>query len=135
MRWRDGRWSGWAVWLGVLALVLNALVPVHLAFDLAEALEPGHHAHADAAPLERELVAVLCGHQEGGDRDHHDGKHGGHGCPVCTVVGTLAALAVPTGATLPPPTATAARLDRAAILTGSHPVPAAAYRSRAPPLA
>ena len=43
MRMRMWRGRNWAARLGLLALVLNALVPVHLAFDLAEAFEvPGH---------------------------------------------------------------------------------------------
>src|SRR5690242_14609331 len=38
-RMRARYWRGriWAARLGLLALALNALVPVHLAFDLAEA--------------------------------------------------------------------------------------------------
>ena len=55
----------WAAWLGFLALAVNALVPAHLAFDLAEALAPARHsAGEEAAGVERQLLALLSGHRE-----------------------------------------------------------------------
>ena len=63
MRWHRAYWSRRAAWLGVIALGLNALVPVHLAFDLAAALAPGHHAAADTGGgLDRQLLALASGH-------------------------------------------------------------------------
>jgi hypothetical protein len=137
MRWRREYWSRWAAWLGVIALGLNALVPVHLAFDLAAAFAPAHHAMADArGGLDRHLLALVCGHQEGGgNSDHNDGRHSGPACPVCAASGTLAGIALPVGAMLPLPIAVAAPLDAAPAAASPHGAFAAAYRSRAPPFA
>jgi len=134
MRWHRWRWSGWAAWLGVIALGLNALVPIHFAFDLAEALNPAHHAPEIGDGIERHLLALICGHEEGGDSGHH-GKRGDRGCPVCAAVGTLIAFAPATGAAFPFPVAIATRVSAAATAALSHATPAAAYRSRAPPVA
>ena len=61
-RWRTRIWS---TRLSLLALALNALVPVHLAFDLAEALRPARQAaHEEADSAERHLLALISGHRE-----------------------------------------------------------------------
>jgi hypothetical protein len=133
---RAKQWRGriWAARLGLLALALNALVPVHLAFDLAEAFEPAHQcgAHAEAGGAERRLLALLSGHPEtDGTSDEH-GKH--RGCPVCSALGALAGFAPPA------PTALLA-LSLVGLPTAHSVIQAeragapAAYRSRAPPLA
>jgi hypothetical protein len=130
-----------AAWLGVVALGLNSLVPVHLAFDLAEILGPPHRATAATGGLERRLIALACGHEEAdgdhpgehrGDRDH---EHHHSGCPVCAAVGTLIAFAPAAAIVLPLPAAIAAA--PAAIVGIEQPrrPPLAAYRSRAPPFA
>jgi hypothetical protein len=133
---RSRQWRGriWAARLGLLALALNALVPVHLAFDLAEAFEPAPPcgAHVEAGGAERGLLALLSGHREtGGTSDEH-GKH--HACPVCSALGALAGLAPPA------PTALLAlfpiRLPTPHSVTQAERADApAAYRSRAPPVA
>jgi hypothetical protein len=127
-------WRGriWAARLGLLALVLNALVPIHLAFDIAEALEAQQcSAHAQADNGERQLLALLIGHHHANGKAEERTKH--HACPVCGALGALAgfvppasmALLIPAPANLPTAhfLAQAERFD----------VPAA-YRSRAPPL-
>lgn len=143
MRWRRPQWSRWAARLGVFALGLNALVPIHLAFDLADALARVHHTAAgrDDDPVRR-VLGRICGHaEEGGasdrhDRhDHHHGDHHGTTCPVCSTVGTLIALALPAGAALPLPSAIAPSLDWPPMAPAPHRAPPAAYRSRAPPIA
>lgn len=86
-----------AAWLGVIALSLDALVPIHLAFDLAEAfatVTPRAEA-ADHDPT-RQLLALLIGHRDG-DGHHGDtsDSHGRHhrDCPVCAAIGTLTGFA------------------------------------------
>lgn len=151
MRWRRPDWSRLAAWLGVIALGLNALVPIHLAFDLADALEPAHHAAsrhtashhaashhaaAETAGTDRQVIALLCGHEADGQHHHHHDKPGSnHGCPVCAVAATLAALALPIVAALPRPAATAVRLDAGPGVAAPPAILAAAYHSRAPPTA
>lgn len=133
---RAKQWRGriWAARLGLLALALNALVPVHLAFDLAEAFEPAQHcvAHMEVGGVEQRLLALLSGHPEtDGTSDDH-GKH--HACPVCSALGALAAFAPPTPTALPVPFP--AERPTAHFVSQVKPVGApSAYRSRAPPLA
>src|SRR5262249_56877146 len=75
-RMRAMNWRGtiWAAWLGLLALAVNALVPVHLAFDLAEALgpTPQHPLEDEVGRAERQLLALISGHREADGRaDEH----------------------------------------------------------------
>ena len=138
MRSSKPKSRGWAAWLGVIALSLNALVPIHLAFDLAEALGAAHleRAHRGGYDLERRLLALVSGHH-----DDASSRSDGHGtqhraaCPVCAALTALAGFA-PAGATvlsLPCPVEAAA----APVALPGEPddFPAASYRSRAPPLA
>jgi hypothetical protein len=129
-----------AAWLGVIALGFNALVPVHLAFDLAHALAPEGHGKdaADDHDFVHCLLTVIVGHHDE-DEDQpasrSDKEHHHHDCAVCGAIGTLAGfapaavvlLAVPLCAYLPVPLAAACDAPPAA--------PLAAYRSRAPPVA
>ncbi len=134
MRARQWRGRIWAARLGLLALALNALVPVHLAFDLAEAFEPSQHCgtHVEAGGAEWRLLALFSGHPEADGTSDEHGKH--HACPVCGSLGALAGFAPPA------PTALLA-LSPAGLPTAHSVIQAeragapAAYRSRAPPLA
>ena len=134
MRARQWRGRIWAARLGRLALALNALVPIHLAFDLAEAIEPAHQCstHAEVGDAERHLLALLSGHREADSKSDEHGKH--HACPVCSALGSLAGFAPPA------PTALLALfpvgLPKAHFVVQAERVGApAAYRSRAPPVA
>lgn len=124
----------WAAWLGFLALAVNALVPVHLAFDLAEALAPAQHCAEEeqAGGAERQLLALLSGHREAENSADKHRKHQHHGCPVCSAFGALAGLAVPTPVLLPIADATASTTALPATEIESVGTPAG-YRSRAPP--
>jgi Protein of unknown function (DUF2946) len=130
-----------AAWLGVIALGLDAVVPIHLAFDLARALEAGTHREAPSAAdedLSRRLLTLVTGHHD--EDSDTGGKTGGHGkhhqtdCAVCSSLGTLAGFALATAVLLSVPI----RIETPVLLTAitSEPPPAlAAYRSRAPPIA
>src|SRR5215472_7941828 len=100
MRSRSRRGTEWAAWLGLLALAVNTLVPVHLAFDLAEALAPARQSANEAAGgAEHRLLALLSGHRETETPAHEHGRHGHshhHECAVCSALGALAGLAQPT---------------------------------------
>lgn len=131
------RFGIFAAWLGVIALGLNALVPVHLAFDLAHALDPDHAEGAAADhDLVRCLLTLLTGHHDEDAADHPPNKPGHHDdCAVCGAIGTLAGFAPTAVVLLAVPIPTYA-MPRPALEVGApHPAPAAAYRSRAPPLA
>ena len=119
---RGVRWAGW---LGVLALALNALVPIHLAYDLAAAIadRPAagehaghHHQHSDGKP-------------------HHHHGDDGKACQFCAAAVTLAGFGLPSAVVLPTPTADAASLPAGAAVRFVLKAAPAAYRSRAPPIA
>jgi hypothetical protein len=125
-----------AAWLGVLALGLDALVPIHLAFDVANAAAPAryreHHTGRDFVAA---LLTLATGHHDAGgaggapDKDrHHD---------VCAVCGAAATLAGFAPAAIPPLAAPAhlgAVVQAAPAAEAPHASPLAAYRSRAPPV-
>jgi hypothetical protein len=137
MRLRELRRAAWAAWLGVLALVLDALVPVHAAFDLADAFAaPSHGA---ARSLAWHVLALAVGHEEpdgqpGGDHHHH--RHHSHHttCAVCSAAGTLAGFAAAAAFLLPAPHSIGVSTLLASAAEEPRRTPAAAYRSRAPPL-
>ena len=127
----------WAMWLGLLALALNALVPVHLAFDLAEALgtAPRHGVPAAAHSAEWRLLALLMGHRAGDGRSDHPDKDHGTVCPIYGALGALAGCALTAPAALAVPTPIAIATTLPVIEREAPATPVAGYRSRAPPLA
>jgi len=122
----------WGVWLGLLALALNALVPVHVAIDVAEALVP---YSPRAAATEWHLLALLTGHVDNPSKS--GGHHKGHAtdCAVCNSLGTLAAAAP---GVVPPLLPVPVAAGEAVIVSASTAEPVQAsdtgYRSRAPPI-
>ncbi len=134
MRARKWRGTIWAARLGLLALALNALVPVHLAFDLAEAFEPTHlcGTHVEVDSAERRLLALLSGHREADGTSDEHGKH--HACPVCSALGALAGFAPPAPTALLAPFPVGLPTAHSVIQAERVGAPAA-YRSRAPPVA
>jgi hypothetical protein len=125
-----------AVWLGVVALGLNALVPIHLAFDLAHSLTPGHRDDDSAAGHDfvRCLLTLLTGHHhEDESRSSSGNGHHHSDCAVSSAIGTLAGFA-PAGVTpLAVPPHSYVLTPLAADSGAPHRAPLAAYRSRAPP--
>ncbi len=128
MRTSKPRCLKWAAWLGVIALGLNALVPVHIAFDLAAEYGAAH---------ERSLLAELGGHHHNQPNDHGTPRGDSNGggttkCPVCATLATLAGFAPtsPIVLPLPPPAAVPPALATVGGIPGDIPL---AYRSRAPP--
>ena len=134
MRARKWRGTIWAARLGLLALALNALVPVHLAFDLTGASEPtylcGTNAQVDSG--ERHLLALLTGHRDADGKPVEHGKH--QACPVCSAIGSLAVFAPPTAAALSFPLPVGLPAAHSVIQAEQRVGAPAAYRSRAPPV-
>jgi hypothetical protein len=136
VRLRRPRRVRWAAWFGLLALALNALVPIHIAFDLAEAVGGAHPhgAHSHAHSVEWSVLARLSGHGEAEHKSHEHGKSHAIACPVCSALGALAGFAPAAVVALPLPLPVAVPAALAAI--GGEPATAPlAYRSRAPPIA
>ncbi len=123
-----------AAWLGMIALGLNALVPIHLAFDLAHALagEERHDASGEHA-FGSSLLELVLGHHDLADgTDSHRGHHHTQ-CAVCGSLGTLAGFALAGPAIMPLPVRIEAPTAAAAVKNEPHAAAPAAYRSRAPP--
>jgi hypothetical protein len=120
------------VWLALLALGLDALVPIHLALDLGEALA-GPHGAATAVPgLEWRLLAFASGHDSGDGKP--DGEHRHPICPAYAALGALGGFATVAAPILPAPAAVEALPALAALAAEPGGAAFAAYRSRAPPL-
>jgi hypothetical protein len=133
MRVRQWRGRIWAARLSLLALAVNALVPVHLAFGIAEVLgaPPQCSAHVEAGGVERLLLALLGGHRDAGGTSDEKSKH--HACPVCGALGALAGFAPPAPAVLS--ALSSGGLPHAhSVIQAERAGPPAAYRSRAPPV-
>jgi hypothetical protein len=136
VRLRRPKLKAIAAWLGILALSVNALVPIHMAFDLADALagERLEQASADDQHDGRDLLAALAG--------HHDsrGKSGGAAngrhidCFVCGSLGALAGFAGTAGVALPTPALVDTPALLAAAIVELRGTSLTAYRSRAPPI-
>lgn len=139
MRLQGMRRTAWAAWLGVLALALDALVPVHAAFDMADAF--AGPSHAAARSLAWQVLALAVGHQPagrpdgdaGGDHHRHHQSHHAN-CAVCSAAGTLAGFAAAGGVLLPAPQPIEVSALRASAAEELRRAPVAAYRSRAPPI-
>ena len=131
-----------AAWLGVIALSLDALVPIHLAFDLAHAFNAAaQRGHASAAghDFSWRLLALITGHNDedapSGGKAGGRGKHHHADCPVCSSLGTLAGFAPAAAVPLSVPICIEAPVQIVALDSAPHAAPAVAYRSRAPPIA
>ncbi|MBO0738240.1 MAG: DUF2946 family protein [Alphaproteobacteria bacterium] len=135
IRWRT---RIWATWLSLFALAINALVPIHLAFDLADAFTPARHSADDEiGGAERHLLALISGHREADSpaEEHGKPRHSHHHeCAVCRALGALAGLTAPSPVVLPAPAP--ARLPVALPLAQHKLIGTpAGYRARAPPIA
>jgi hypothetical protein len=125
--------ASWAVWLALVALVLQTLVPIHLALDLDEALDGVHCAAPWAGDhgLGWRLLALAAGHDGGDGNPECDHRH-----PICPAYAALGALGG--FATVAPPLlsghAPVKALPAFATFAGEpgH-APVSGYRSRAPP--
>ena len=131
-----------AAWLGVIALSLDALVPIHLAFDLAHAFNAAaHRGHATAAEhdFSWRLLALVTGHN---DEDAPSGGKAAAAASTTTRIVRSAVRSAPLPALPRPPLfryrfrfAIEAPVQIAALDSAPHAAPAVAYRSRAPPIA
>jgi len=136
MRWTRRQCSAIAAWLGILALSVNALVPIHLAFDLADALAgerlvqaSAHHQHDG-----RDLLAALAGHRDSGSNSGGSSHHSHIDCFVCGSLSALAGFAGTAGVGLPTPAMVDAPALLASAMVELRGTSLTAYRSRAPPI-
>jgi hypothetical protein len=124
-----------AAWLGILALGLNALLPVHLAFDLAGALSTAHAGHIERLDQRghgHDLLAQLVGHHNTGGKS---GSHHQVDCAVCATLGALTGFALAADVALPVPRLADVSATLASGIDGWGGTFPTAYRSRAPPCA
>jgi hypothetical protein len=132
--------GGIAVWLGVVALAVNALAPIRLvygfAFAFADSRECGHYEGKAVAWRDPGwwALALLTGYDETRDPSRtHKGLHPAAGA-IAVVIGTFAGLTPKAAAATPLPLQFAEiRLAPAAAAGAPSAAVSAAYRSRAPP--
>jgi hypothetical protein len=124
-----------AVWLGVIALGFNALVPIHLAFDLAHSLAPEDHDHGSEHGFVACLLSLVVGHDEDEDQSPSHKGHPHENCAVCSSISTLAGLAPAAAVLLGVPILVYAARLGVVDLAAPRAAPLVAYRSRAPPIA
>jgi hypothetical protein len=126
------RWNtGLGVWLGILAIAVNALLPIHIAKDVVHAA--GHMRAAALQAPDIDVAAAPAPHHHrdhpGGTDHHHDG-----GCLICSGLSAAAA-----ATTLPPPVVIALPMALAlasptAVAGGiAEPATHTPYAPRAPP--
>ncbi len=124
---------GLGVWLGILAVAVNALLPIHIAKDIVHAAGHLRMAALLAQGIDVAAAPAPSHHHEhpGGTNHHHDG-----GCLICS--GLTAAA---TAATLPPPVVIALPVTLVlavptAVAGGiAEPTTHTPYAPRAPPAA
>ena len=123
-----------AAWLGVLALGLNALVPVHLAFDLANAAA-GQHQQSDAPrDFLHALLTLVIGHHDPDGGESSDKSRHHDECAVCGAAATLAGFALAAAVLFSTPVIAGRSALRTPCAQAPRKAAVAAYRSRAPPL-
>jgi hypothetical protein len=121
------------VWLGILAVAVNALLPIHIAKDIVHAA--GHLRVAALLAQGIDVAAAPGDHHHhdhpGGTDHHHDG-----GCLICSGLSAAAA-----ATTLPPPVVIALPMSLVlAVPPGvaggiAEPATHTPYAPRAPPAA
>ena len=125
-----------AAWLGICALILNALVPIHLAFDLADALDNGHREHVGHHHHHGSrdgLLAALVGHRHSDGNSEGQSKHPHPDCAVCGTLGAIGGFAPASAIAVPVPTLVDALPAPDATTGDFRGLFHVAYRSRAPP--
>lgn len=114
-------------WLGVLAVALNAALPIHFAVDIVHAAS---HARAEALRTTAGAAPHRHDHPAGGGH-RHDGA-----CPICASgVAAVATATLPTPAPLVLPPAAAIEIAMADVGGGVRHAALAPYAPRAPPSA
>lgn len=128
------RASSIAAWLGILALGLYVLIPIHLVFDLADAQEAGSAEHIERSDHGHSVLAALVGNQRGGGTAGEQSDHHAR-CGVCNSLCALAGYAPASGVALPIPGLIHAIVTPATLDGVPSRASPAAYCSRAPPRA
>ncbi len=126
MRRRRRRIS--VAWLGLIALLIQALLPLMLGAEVAAIAKSG----------DRELLEFCAfGHLHVGS-DGHGRSDGDHRpdtlCPVCVALQASPVFTAPAPAALPPPTANPIRVATSAAVVAPRLLAFTGYRSRAPPV-
>jgi Protein of unknown function (DUF2946) len=132
---RKGERTFAAAWLGLLALAVQALLPVLLAVEIGISRADGTRGlFSECAYGHRHVAAPQGGSGKPSDTPGHDDGDGGP-CPVCIALLAAPPFTAPTEIALPLPVA--GPVDALAYFDLRAPATsiAAAYRSRAPPIA
>jgi hypothetical protein len=120
-----------ALWLGLLACDLHAVLPLLIAADLLYATAPRDSLHLCSASASH---AALAKNHLPAPPDRRSHGNAGRSCPLCLALSADTALTGPSLAALPPPAADRLSMPRLRDGAVHATATARAYRSRAPPL-
>jgi len=119
-------------WLGLLALLIQALLPLGVGAEVAAIAKSGDHELLEFCAYGHLHVAGDGDGDADGRPDHH--HHSDELCPICVALQASPAYTTPAPAVLPLPSATPIRVAAAAATVAPRFLAFTAYRSRAPPI-
>ena len=126
MRRRPRRKS--VAWLSLLALLIQALLPLAVGAEVAAIARSGDHELLEFCAFGHLHVAG----DSDGPSDHH--QHSDTLCPICVALQASPVFTAAAPAKLPLPTATPLRVATHAATVAPRFLAFTAYRSRAPPI-
>ena len=119
----------YTAWLGLAALVIQALLPLLMGAEIALVARSGDHAVLEFCAFGHLHVAG-----DDGDSDHHHHDHPDTLCPICVALQASPVFTAPAPAPLPLPTAAPIRIAAPVVAVAPRFLAFTAYRSRAPPV-
>jgi hypothetical protein len=118
-------------WLGLLALLIQALLPLAVGAEVAAIARSGDHELLEFCAFGH--LHVAGDNDTDGRPDHH--HHSDRLCPICVALQASPAFTAPAPAVLPLPSAAPIRIATRVATVAPRFVAFTAYRSRAPPSA
>lgn len=115
-------------WLGLLALLIQALLPLAVGAEVAAIAKSGDHALLEFCAFGHLHVSG----DSDGPSDHH--HHPDALCPICVALQASPVFTAAAPATLPLPTAAPIRVATHTATVAPRFLAFTAYRSRAPPI-
>ena len=115
-------------WLGLLALLIQALLPLVVGAEVAVIAKSGDHALIELCAFGHLHVD----HDTDGRPGHH--HHSDDLCPICVALQASPAFTTPAPTVLPLPSATPIRVAATVAPVAPRLLAFTAYRSRAPPI-
>ena len=134
MRWR-GKRTAFAAWLGLLALAIQAVVPLLVAAEIAFAAKAGDGSVFELCVFGHVHAAPVPDAEGGGTPSNPKNADLASICPICVALHASPVFIAVVVAALPLPAFREVAAGLPEVRRAPPPTPLAAYRSRAPPIA